>query len=109
MGARMLSNRSARVLAVLFVAGAGAGLYPVAALALPGRPPSGAFSINGVLYGVAAISARDAWAVGYAGSHSTSEPLIAHWNGKAWKRLPGPRPGLGSYLYGVAAISASDA
>jgi hypothetical protein len=96
MGVRMLSNRSARVLAVLLLAGAGAGLYPAAALALPGRRPSGAFSMYGVLYGVAAFSGSDAWAVGYAGSHSTSEPLIARWNGKAWKRVPGPRPGPGS-------------
>ena len=35
------------------------------------------------LYGVAAVSARDAWAVGI--NEPAGKTLILHWNGKAWK------------------------
>jgi hypothetical protein len=48
------------------------------------------------LHGVAAISATDAWAVGYAehgdlpaGDSSTADvPIIEHWNGTRWKLVP---------------------
>lgn len=35
------------------------------------------------LAGVAAVSASDAWAVGYAAGGGAG--WIVHWNGKAWK------------------------
>ncbi len=61
-----------------------------------------------ILHGVAATSARNAWAVSYfrAGSYWTSR--IVHWNGRSWKPQPTPVPH-GTELYGVAAVSASTA
>ena len=83
------------------------------------RVPSPSPSSQGnVLTGVAATSASDAWAVGYAGSSSIgSTTLIEHWDGKKWKHVPSPapQPGCGGCqfpgdsLAGVAAISASSA
>jgi hypothetical protein len=62
------------------------------------------------LYGVAATSASDAWAVGYTDITGNSQSLIVHWNGTAWKRVPSPDPSPSSdVLYGAAATSASDA
>ena len=36
------------------------------------------------LEGVAAVSAGDAWAVGYYGNSADSRTLIVHWNGHRW-------------------------
>ncbi|HLJ33483.1 MAG TPA: hypothetical protein VKU38_07530, partial [Ktedonobacteraceae bacterium] len=65
-----------------------------------------------VLYGVAALSATDAWAVGnyYQGNQMPNAALIEHWNGSAWSQVPAAYPS-GSqhtFLYGVTAFSASD-
>jgi hypothetical protein len=59
------------------------------------RVPSPSPSSQGnVLTGVAATSASDAWAVGYAGSSSIgSTTLIEHWNGTTWTRQPDRSPG----------------
>jgi len=38
------------------------------------------------LFGVAATSASDAWAVGDYNSRTTSSDLILHWNGTSWTR-----------------------
>ncbi len=40
----------------------------------------------GVLCGIAAVSARDVWAVG----GSSTVALILHWNGTRWQRVPAP-------------------
>ena len=66
----------------------------------PGQEPS--------LFGVAAISASDAWAVGGYTAGSAENTLLMHWNGSAWKMMIGPNPGTGSSLTGVAASSASN-
>jgi hypothetical protein len=66
---------------------------------------STAFSVGGILSGVAAISADNAWAVGSTNARRT---LIAHWNGRSWKQLTGLRPAR-AQLYAVAATSARDA
>lgn len=63
------------------------------------------------LFGVAATSARNAWAVGYfqnpAGRLRT---LILHWNGTKWLRVPSPNPVAGGdTLSGVAATSKTNA
>jgi hypothetical protein len=57
---------------------------------------------------VAAVSARDAWAVG---STSLGVPLIFRWNGRTWKRVPSPNPSPveGTDLNGVTALSARNA
>jgi hypothetical protein len=62
---------------------------------------------GGQLFGVAATSASNAWAVGQdAGNGKT---VILRWNGTAWKRVPSPVPAGGGALYAVAATSASNA
>jgi hypothetical protein len=43
---------------------------------------------NGVLYRVAADSARDAWAVGASSLVDPSIPVAVHWNGSSWKATP---------------------
>lgn len=41
---------------------------------------------GGTLYGVAAASDRNAWAVGQTGTSATPRPktLDLHWNGTSW-------------------------
>jgi hypothetical protein len=62
------------------------------------------------LYGVAAISSSDVWAVGYA--YSSSHPartLIERWNGSAWHIVASDNATSSSNeLYAVTAVSASD-
>jgi hypothetical protein len=55
------------------------------------------------LYGVAAVSSSDVWAVGTAG-----QTLVEHWDGSTWSVVPSPNVGTFDYLYGVAALSSSD-
>jgi hypothetical protein len=66
---------------------------------------------DSLLGGVATRSPVDAWAVG--GSRSAAgdsiSALIEHWNGTAWRVVPGPAPGQSSVLSGVAIVSASNA
>jgi len=70
---------------------------------------------GGYLNGVAATSATDAWAVGQigggpgAGTSSTDQTLIEHWNGTAWTRVPSPTPAPAGALARVAVVSPSDA
>jgi photosystem II stability/assembly factor-like uncharacterized protein len=60
------------------------------------------------LFGVAAISASDVWAVGITTSTS-QQPLIEHWNGSRWSVVTSPSlPALNNALYSVAAVSESD-
>ena len=74
---------------------------------LPGMTPRGLAH----LAGVAAVSARNIWAVGdYTPENSARHrTLVLHWNGKKWKQIPSPHPGVrlpGSRLSGVTAVSA---
>ncbi len=39
------------------------------------------------LNGVAAVSAKDVWAVGWADTATGSETLIEHWNGRKWTNV----------------------
>jgi hypothetical protein len=63
------------------------------------------------LFGVAAISARNAWAVGYYQNQAGKlRTLILHWNGKSWRQVASPNPVAGGdTLSGVAATSATNA
>jgi hypothetical protein len=63
------------------------------------------------LNGVAATSARSAWAVGsiYGCGCGSDGPTILHWNGKVWKSVHAPNPLGGAGLSAVAAISARSA
>jgi hypothetical protein len=74
------------------------------------RVPSPNPRAGSQLFGVAATSAGNAWAVGSTPSLAGST-LILHWNGTAWEqvRTPNPFPGHGENLTGVAATSARNA
>jgi len=79
----------------------------------PSPNPGGA---NGqALNGVAAISAANAWAVGFYASTPVgagNRTLILHWNGAAWAQVPSPNPAGGTLSNGlsdVVALSASRA
>ncbi|HEY1583025.1 MAG TPA: hypothetical protein VGF73_08000 [Chthoniobacterales bacterium] len=71
------------------------------------------------LAGVSALSASDAWTVGYAYDASSLQITMAqHWDGAQWNTVSTPNPGTaqacgdpsfaGSELAGVDAISSSD-
>src|SRR5215813_322799 len=55
------------------------------------------------LNGVAAVSASDAWAVGYADNPQClcRTTLVEHWDGAAWKLVPSPNPGIANELAAV--------
>jgi hypothetical protein len=59
------------------------------------------------LDGVAALSSKNAWAVG--SSALGGQTLIEHWNGKAWRIQRSPSPGgFANQLLSVTAVSASN-
>ncbi len=66
---------------------------------VPSPNPAGPASTN-VLYGVAALSAGSAWAVGYYFNGTANQTLIVHWNGTRWRQVPSPDPG-GAANYNV--------
>jgi erythromycin esterase-like protein len=76
-------------------------------------PNPGGSSDNNFLYGVAATSSTNAWAVGYFLYNGTAyQTLIEHWNGRAWKQVTSPNPGGSShnnFLEAVAATSSTNA
>jgi hypothetical protein len=82
------------------------GLVLTAALAAAAQPPAhqSVTSIPGFLNGVSAVSASDAWAVGYT---SSGQPLIMHWDGTSWSPERGPSIPSGT-LRGVSMVSATD-
>jgi len=90
----------------LLLAGTAAQISPAQALAagvVAGRPGTavGLRHVGG-LNGVAAVSARDVWAVG----HDALDPMIVHWNGTAWRRFRSPQLSHIGVLSSVAAVSA---
>lgn len=74
---------------------------------VPAARPAGG---DATLFGVAALSPADAWAVGdnrgqqYPNTHRA---LIEHWNGSAWQIATAPSP-KDSYLTSVTAVSPAD-
>jgi len=71
---------------------------------VPSPDPGGSRFVDS-LRGVAAISAANAWAVGYISNGASNQSLILHWNGAAWTRAASPSPGAGGDLAGIAASS----
>jgi hypothetical protein len=68
---------------------------------------------DGELRGIAALSGRNAWAVGdiSATGSSGEKALIEHWNGSKWAQVPSPNPQDAKgdiFLNGVAGTSASN-
>lgn len=63
------------------------------------------------LNGVAVISPRNVWAVGFTNSSGwwANRTLVEHWNGSTWRRISSPSPTSGEdELWGVWASSATD-
>ncbi len=68
-------------------------------------PSPGTAGLN-ALYGVAANSANDVWAVGsYTNSGEFAQTLVEHWDGTSWQVIPSANvPESNNELYGVVAI-----
>jgi hypothetical protein len=59
----------------------------------PSPAPSDGYPVkNDSLWGVAAVSRNDVWAVGELGLSSGFATLIEHWNGRQWTVVPSPNP-----------------
>jgi hypothetical protein len=57
------------------------------------------------LFGIAAASPSDIWAVGNSGQGNGVLTLIEHWDGSAWIIIDSPNPGSGAnYLRGVSIV-----
>jgi hypothetical protein len=93
----------------LAVASTAGAVVPTAAQATAGSaiPQRTVPLPAGQLFGVAATSTDNAWAVGQA--TSSGKTIILRWNGTAWARVPSPTPSGGGALYAVTATSASNA
>ena len=108
MRAELGSHRVRVVVGALLLAGTVAATSAAASAAATEdgtRLASQAPIISGALSGVAALSAKNAWAVGYREpSANTDVTLILHWNGTTWRQVPSPSPagGSGAGLDGVA-------
>ena len=64
--------------------------------------------VDGTLSSVAAVSARDVWAVGSADVNAGGA-LIEHWDGRSWKAVAGaPEADKGASLADVAAVNSDD-
>ncbi len=74
---------------------------------VPSPNPGGSSGYN-ILYGVAAVSRDNIWAVGHYLNGTADQTLVEHWNGTAWKQVPSPNTASGGILYGVAAVSATN-
>jgi len=72
-------------------------------------PNSGGSTYYNYLYGVAAVSANDVWAVGYYNNGTAARTLILHWDGTGWGLVSSPNHGSSSNeLYGVTAVAANN-
>ena len=100
---RMSRSWNAAVVAVLTAGGLALGAASPAATAQAGgrrvrtagaapAGPAARLPVPGSLDGVAARSPGSAWAVGQTSSDSTASdrPILAHWNGTAWRTVTSP-------------------
>ena len=62
---------------------------------------------TGQLTAITAVSASDAWAVGYvpAAGSGLGRSLLLHWNGRAWSQAASPAPVAGGLLWAVTATA----
>lgn len=63
------------------------------------------------LYGIAAISSTDVWAVGTYYSQATqyyNRVLVEHWDGTSWSIVSAPNPNLSCVLNAIAVASPDD-
>jgi hypothetical protein len=91
---------------VLLVTGGCAAPGATSAPAGTAAPGSTGYHADGTFEAVAATSAANAWAVGDLGQRNT--PLIVHWNGTTWSRVPAGAPA-DTQLHAVAASSPGNA
>jgi hypothetical protein len=102
----------AAVAGVVMALGAGLPAGATSGAAARSAAGSGADASPNFLYGAAATSPADAWAVGYYSDGTAYQSLIEHWDGASWTTVPSPDPKGGSVLTtltGVAATSARNA
>jgi hypothetical protein len=71
-------------------------------------PPLSGGPVSNELYGIAAVSANDVWAVGQSVDFGAGQTLIVHWNGTHWTSVRAPHPGQYSVLRSISAVSAND-
>jgi hypothetical protein len=69
---------------------------------------------KGTLYGVAARSPNDIWAVGVRYEFNNqgvgiNHPLTLHWDGYCWHEIPSPMVGDGAELFAVAVVPPDEA
>ncbi|GAA4634005.1 hypothetical protein GCM10023196_073830 [Actinoallomurus vinaceus] len=64
--------------------------------------------VNARIHAVAAVSAKDVWAVGDETVSGKYRALVRHWNGKTWKTLAVPSAVKGISLSHVAASSSTN-
>ncbi len=96
------------VLALAAVGGQGATARAQARV--PASPAvSMSYRVPGWLFGLAAASPDNIWAVGWAGSYfgTGQSPLALHWNGRTWSRVTIAGVPYGQ-LFAVTAASADD-
>jgi hypothetical protein len=63
-----------------------------------------ASGLPGEFFSVVATSSRNAWAVGAFSKGGSEYTLTAHWDGRRWRRVPSPTPGVDAALTSVAAF-----
>jgi hypothetical protein len=71
-------------------------------------PPLPAGVANSQLRAVTAVSAQDMWASGAWWDKTQVHPLLAHWDGTAWRVPDLPALPQDTYLSGVDAVGAAD-
>jgi hypothetical protein len=97
------SPLTALSLATVAAAGVIAAATPAASAATCGTIPFAQ------LYGVAATSASNAWAVGNQPGDPAAQTLIEHWDGTAWCVVASPSPSGSSEPSGLQSVAATSA
>ena len=111
--ARTAAAAAIAALAVAVIVGAGgarAGSDRDASAATDTAAIATGYQAKGILYGVAATSRGNAWAVGeaYNANVRAVATLLLHWNGSKWTPVTSPKPVPGRFT-AVAATSADNA
>ncbi|HET7246495.1 MAG TPA: hypothetical protein VFJ07_16815 [Streptosporangiaceae bacterium] len=78
---------------------------------VPSANPQPHLVTNSEFAGVSMGSATDGWAVGlFMAANAVGRPLVEHWDGTAWTRVPSPAPsGRQAGLAGVDELSTGNA
>src|SRR5581483_1172919 len=102
------------LLALMFLSLSSAVFAQTSIFSIQNSPSPNVF--GNTLNSVVALSASDAWAVGFQNSSNLNESrtLTLHWDGVSWRTIPSPNPGkcnqgnFGNVLTSVAAVSSND-